>query len=281
MDELEFYLADLKSRFAGINPQDYYLSYSGGKDSHFLYWFIKEILHEDRIEIVAINTRMEYPQIMRRMYKYADKVLLPQYTISWVTEIYGTPCFSKHKDQYIAQYQHGKRTDALMSHILGVNPKTGQPTSTFSLSERQRELLLSGKLHKISPACCNITKKMTAHKYERESGKKAILGVRGSEGINRRTQYKSCFTKDRKFTPIYDLSTQLLNEANLRYNIEVPEIYNHIARTGCMGCPYGYWHGDVEKELLLLNDAQRKYVISLFSKSYDVLGVRYDDELFK
>jgi len=78
MDAAEFYLEDLKSKFAKIDPEKYYLSYSGGRDSHFLYWFIKDILHEDRIEIVAINTRMEFPEISNRMIKNADVILIPK-----------------------------------------------------------------------------------------------------------------------------------------------------------------------------------------------------------
>ena len=77
MDEIEFYLADLASRFPR-NRSDYHLSYSGGKDSHFLCWFIKEYLHDSDIQIVAVNTYMEHPQISARMYKYADIVLLPK-----------------------------------------------------------------------------------------------------------------------------------------------------------------------------------------------------------
>jgi len=53
LDEIEFYLEDLKSKFAKIRPKDYYLSYSGGRDSHFLYWFIKEYLKDDKIEIIS------------------------------------------------------------------------------------------------------------------------------------------------------------------------------------------------------------------------------------
>lgn len=51
MDEVDFYLKDLESKFKKIDKSKYYLSYSGGKDSHFLYWFIKEYLHDDEIEI--------------------------------------------------------------------------------------------------------------------------------------------------------------------------------------------------------------------------------------
>lgn len=43
MNTIDFYLYDLSTKFQKINPDEYYLSYSGGKDSHFLYWFIKNI----------------------------------------------------------------------------------------------------------------------------------------------------------------------------------------------------------------------------------------------
>ena len=77
MDNVDFYLYDLKSKFDKIESKDYYLSYSGGKDSHFLYWFIKEYAHIDNIEVVGCNTYMEYPEIRKRIYDNSDKVLLP------------------------------------------------------------------------------------------------------------------------------------------------------------------------------------------------------------
>ena len=42
IDEIDFYLKDLKSRFDLIDKSKYYLSYSGGKDSHCLLWCIKK-----------------------------------------------------------------------------------------------------------------------------------------------------------------------------------------------------------------------------------------------
>lgn len=78
MTAAEFYLIDLKTKFQKIDPEKYYLGYSGGKDSHFLYWFIKEYLHEDRIQIVSLNTFMEHTQILQRMRKNADVILTPK-----------------------------------------------------------------------------------------------------------------------------------------------------------------------------------------------------------
>lgn len=58
-----------------------------------------------------------------------------------------------------------------------------------------------------------------------------------------------------------------------QYKIEIPSIYSQIERTGCMGCPYGTWKKDTEKELAVLNDNQRNFVCKYFKESYELLGV--------
>ncbi len=272
---VEFYLVDLSSRFPR-NRKDYYLSYSGGKDSHFLYWFIKEYLHDTEIEIVAVNTYMEHPDISKRMYKYADTVLLPKMKPFEIKEKYGSPCFSKIQDELIERYQRGIRSRHIMERVNGkafVDRDGKEHKTYFSLNKTARELLLSGKLHRVSPICCKILKKDTLHAYEKQTGKKAILGVRRDEGHLRKNQYQSCFTKGGKFTPLYDLSDKLLGEIYERYDIEIPEIYKQINRTGCMGCPYGSHKGNTRRELELLTPAQVRFVTELFGESYKVLGI--------
>lgn len=277
MDEVDFYLEDLKSKFNKIKPNTYYLSYSGGKDSHFLYWFIKEYLKRDDIKIVGINTYMEHHEIRDRILKNSDIVLYPELKPMEIKKKYGSPCFSKIQDDFIDRYQRGSRSKSLMERIqsrqfIGNDGKVH--SSSFSLNKKARELLLSGKLHRVSPKCCKYLKKNPARKFEKETGLKAILGVRGSESAMRRTQYKTCFTKDKKFTPLHDLSDELLDMIYTKYNIEIPEVYKHICRTGCMGCPYGSYKGDTIKELQLLNENQFKFVIEYFKESYKVLGIK-------
>ena len=148
-------------------------------------------------------------------------------------------------------------------------------TTLFKLNKTAKELLLSNKLHKVSPKCCKFLKKEPFKQFEKQTGKKAILGVRGGESNMRKSQYKSCFTKDKKFTPLHDLSDELLEKIYKKFNIEIPQIYDHVSRTGCMGCPYGSWKGETKKELDLLADAKRKFVIEYFKESYDVLGIDY------
>ena len=275
-DDIDFYLIDLKSRFNKIKPNTYYLSYSGGKDSHFLYWFIKEYLKRDDIKIVGINTYMEHHEIRDRILKNSDVVLYPKMKPMEIKAKYGSPCFSKIQDDFIDRYQRGSRTKSLMERIgsrqfIGKDGEVHK--NSFSLNELARTLLLSGKLHRVSPKCCYYLKKKTAHDFEKETGLKAILGVRGGEGALRKTQYKSCFTKDMKFTPIHDLSDEMLKKIYEKYNIEIPDVYKYVERTGCMGCPYGSYRGDTKKELDLLQDNQRRFVLEYFKESYKVLGI--------
>lgn len=267
MDEEEFYLKDLKSKFAKINPKEYFLSYSGGKDSHFLYWFIKEYLHDTDIEIVGVNTYMEHHEILKRILKNCDRVLLPKMKPMEIKEKYGIPCFSKSQDYFIEQIQKGSQAPSILARFYGTSK------SWHNVSKKARNYVLSGKAHKISPKCCKYLKKEPFRIYEKETGKKAILGIRSSESKLRQTQYKTCFTKDKKFTPIHDLSDELLEKITQKYNIEVPEVYKYISRTGCMGCPYGSYKKECEKELLLINQNQKKFVCEYFKESYDVLGI--------
>jgi 3'-phosphoadenosine 5'-phosphosulfate sulfotransferase (PAPS reductase)/FAD synthetase len=270
--DIEFYLVDLESKFKKINPKEYFLSYSGGKDSHFLYWFIKEYLHDTEIEIVGVNTYMEHHEILQRINKNCDRVLIPKMKPMEIKEKYGIPCFSKFQDEMIERYQKGSRTKNTMAAI------TGEGRITFKLNKKARELTLNNQLHKISNKCCKVIKKDTMKAYQKETGKKAIIGVRGSESALRKSQYKSCFTKDKNFTPIHDLSDELLEKIIKKYNIEVPEVYKYINRTGCMGCPYGSRSGNTEKELALINENQKKFVCKYFKESYKVLGIKVEEQ---
>lgn len=270
-----FYLEDLKSKFAKINPSEYYLSYSGGRDSHFLLWFIREYAKIPGIEVVGINTTMEHYEILKRILDHSDTVLRPEKLPEQVKEQYGIPCFSKWQDDMIHRYQRGSRAPYLIERITGIHKDTGEKMmGRFVVSKKARELLLSGKLHKVSPKCCDYVKKRPARAFEKRTGKKPILGVRSAESALREKQYTSCFTSKGTFTPIHDLTDELMRTIEREHGIEVPKIYDHICRTGCMGCPYGSYKGDTQKELKLISENQLRRTNELFRESYDVLGIK-------
>lgn len=269
IDEIEFYLKDLKSRFDLIDKPKYYLSYSGGKDSHFLLWFIKEYLHDDQIEIVSVNTYMEHQEIFERMKKYSDVILLPKMKPFEIKEKYGSPCFSKAQDDVIYYIQKGSKSESRLRRFYATD------NSMHNVSKKARQYVLSSNAHKISPLCCKYLKKLPFKEYEKFSGKKAILGVRGKESLQRSSQYKTCLTKAGKFTPLHDLDDELLDKIYKKYNIEIPKIYDYVSRTGCAGCPYGSWKGETKIELDLLPDRRREFVVKYFKESYDALGIDY------
>lgn len=273
MDEVDFYLMDLKSKFDKIKPNEYYLSYSGGKDSHFLYWFIKEYLKRDDIKIVGCNTYMEHHEILQRILKNSDIVLIPMLKPFEIKEKYGIPCFSKEQDFYIYYYQNAIRKCKQPSKTIQQKIDGTYDKGFSGISKKAREYIKSGNAHKITHLCCYYLKKKPFHDFEKETGLKPILGIRGSESVLRKQQYKTCFTSNGKFVPIHDLSDDLLDKIYKRYHIEIPEVYNHICRTGCMGCPYGSYKHDTEKELELINKTQRSFVCEYFKESYEVLGI--------
>ena len=275
MDEVDFYLIDLKSRFDKIKPNTYYLSYSGGKDSHFLYWFIKDYLKREDIKIVAINTYMEHPEIRNRIFKNSDVILTPKLKPFEIKEKYGIPCFSKEQDFYIYYYQNALRKGKKPSKTIQQKIDGTYDKGFSGISKKARDYVKSGKAHKITHLCCYYLKKEPAHSFEKSSGLKPILGIRGNESKLRQQQYKNCFTNNGKFIPLHDLSDELLNKIYEKYHIEIPDIYNKICRTGCMGCPYGSYKHDTEKELELISDNQKKFVCELFKESYDILNVKY------
>ncbi len=263
----EFLIRKLETRFAKIEKEEYYLSYSGGKDSHLLYWFIKEHLKDEKIKIVGVNTRMEHNEILKRIMEKCDVVLIPELKPFEIKEKYGIPCFSKWQDEMISRYQSGSRTKNTMEAI------TGENRITFKLNKKAKELTLSGELHKVSNKCCKLTKKDTLKVYEKESGRKAIIGVRGAEGIIRKQKYTHCINEKGMFTPLFDFTDEMIEAIYEEKQIEVPKIYKYLKRTGCFGCPYGYRSGNTVKELSLLSEAQRKFAYELFGESYKILGI--------
>lgn len=263
------FLGGLQDRFRNkIDPENYALSYSGGKDSHLLWWFIKEWLHEDRITIVGVNSGFEIPEIRNRILANSDVVLHPQLHRREIKERFGIPCFSKHHDDYIYRYQHGNRSVNTMNYIEGKNP-------VLKLNKRARSLLLSGQLHPISNKCCVYNKEKSLQKWQKENGKKPIIGIRQAESMQRKNAYHTCLNlKTGAFTPLYDWTDDMVDLVYRVYKIPIPECYQYLERTGCAGCPYGR---HVELELSLLPELQRKASIDFFRESYDVLGVDYNN----
>lgn len=214
-----------------------------------------------------MNTGFEIPEIRERIMRNSDIVLHPSMKRNEIKEKYGIPCYSKQQDEYIHRYQTGSRTENTMKAIMGENV-------FFNLNKSARENLLSGKLHKVSNKCCLYIKEKPMIDYAKQTGKKAIIGVRQSESKTRKAKYETCLQSNGNFAPIYDFSDVLIEDIYKAYDIEIPNCYIYVQRTGCAGCPYGR---NCEKELALLPEQQRRKAIDYFKESYDIKGINYSN----
>ena len=295
MDEIEFYLEDLKSKFSKINPDEYYLAYSGGRDSHFLLWFIREYLHETRIPAVYNNTGMDIPEIRERARANADVVLKPSMHPFAAKEKYGIPLNSKRQDYYTSRYQQfaergvAEKDMPKYMHTSVIRDVfyTGSDGEIIqspigAVNRRTYEALKNGTLHKVSPKCCDISKKIPAHEYEKETGRKAILGIMAEESRARKTMsIKGCFASTGKFYPIRDLTDELQKKIEKRYDIPVPAIYSIVRQTGCAGCPYGLFNKKRFNAVMnILPHAQKEFCMEYFRESYKFRGYEFEPALF-
>jgi 3'-phosphoadenosine 5'-phosphosulfate sulfotransferase (PAPS reductase)/FAD synthetase len=302
-EEMFSYLFMLQTKFDGIDPNEYYLSYSGGRDSHFLFWFIKEYLKDDKIKIVACNTRFEFLEIYKRMRRNADVIVMSEITPKESKEKHGIPCFGKQNDEWIDRYQkaklQGKEPTAYnMKIIMGedmlFNTKDGIPKkSQFALPKKAREWTLSGDLHRVSKQCCDDLKEKPLIKWGKENKRKAIICVRTSESKLRAAQYNysdqedgeevGCFKKNLDFIPIWDLKEDMLEKIEEYYDIEIPNIYNYVSQTGCAGCPEGCnsRRCNTKDELKMVTPQKRKWIINHFYESYKVLGISTNEEDYR
>jgi 3'-phosphoadenosine 5'-phosphosulfate sulfotransferase (PAPS reductase)/FAD synthetase len=280
LNEIEFFLEDLKSKFTKINPSDYYLSYSGGRDSHFLYWFIKDYLKDNKIEIVSINTQMEIPEIRKRMQENADKILYPVLKHFEIKEKYGIPCFTKNQDELIYRYRKCKeKNHEITKQLIKLVVNSKETTDFFRISNLAHDLLFSGNLHKVSHLCCKYLKKEPSINYEKLSGKKPIIGIMHIESLRRSSNFKTCFNKQGYFYPILDLTKDLQEKIEKEYEIPVPSVYNFIDRTGCAACPYGIKSKETSFELDILPNKQREFVLEYFKESYAARNFVYQYKL--
>ena len=256
----------LHNRFGKIESNEYALSYSGGNDSEVVRAYIE--FRQLPIMVIALNTLREHKEVLERMQKYADVVIRPDKTFEWIYERYGAPCFSKQQDEYIKRYQNGSRSKNTMNAI------NGGVGSKFQLNEKARRMVLTDQLHKVSGECCTYTKKKPLKSAGKKYNKKFIVCVRGAESQTRKAKYNSCLKLYGMFTPIFDFPDELMKALYDFFEIEDLDIYNHVERTGCIGCPYGR---NIEEELKHVTPAQKRYAIRSFEESYKVKGVNYKD----
>lgn len=245
------------------NNGQVYVSFSGGKDSTVLLDLVRRI--HPAVPAVFVDTGLEYPEI-RDFVKTVNNVtwLKPEMNFRKVIETYGYPIISKEVSKRISEYHNAERKGKLEKSLAyqELNGIRKSPTGKSSYNKEKYKFLLDADFQ-ISHKCCDIMKKKSTKKYEKETGLTPITAVMACESENRKTAWlkTGCNTYDSArpiSQPMSFWTEQDVLEYINRFGLPYAKIYGDIVkdekgkyhttgaqRTGCMFCMFG---AHLEKE---------------------------------
>lgn len=234
---------------AKYGEDNFYISFSGGKDSTILHYMIDEALPNNQIPRVFINTGIEYNDILKHvkeLAKHDNRIVIynANVNIKEMLNDVGYPFKSKEHSKKLGIYQRNGKTKAV-ERYLTCKQSNGMD-SKFKCPKCLKYQFTEDFAIKISDKCCNKLKKEVAHRYEKESGKSiAVIGLRMSEG-GQRANHTECIVFDssnklKKFKPLNPVDNEFCEWYIKTRNIKLCRLYYppfNFNRTGCKGCPY-------------------------------------------
>jgi 3'-phosphoadenosine 5'-phosphosulfate sulfotransferase (PAPS reductase)/FAD synthetase len=283
--ENEFILQDrlqkIRSTIEKYGEENFYLSFSGGKDSTVLSYLLDMALPWNKIPRVYANTGIEYNMIIDFVNKVKNAshcwdliILKPSVPIKPMLEKEGYPFKSKGHSEYLERFQRAGKTTSIKQY-LGEREDKEPWSSEKSCPKKLRYQFTDDFKIKISDHCCIEMKEKPLEKWKRENNKKyAIIGISRSEGGRRTSAQCTVFKKGdlKSFQPLVPVSKEweewLINE----YNIEICDIYKepyNFIRTGCKGCPFAIKLQDELNTLEKYFPTERKQCEIIWKPVYD------------
>lgn len=260
MTENEFILQDrlnvIRDTINKYGEENFYLSFSGGKDSTVVHYLLDMALPDNRIPRVYSNTGIEYNKIVefvREREREDDRfvVIHPAKNIKKTLEEVGYPFKSKEHSCKLGLYQRGSRSMSVMRYI-----NQGTQSTKFCCPDALLYQFKEGVPFKVSEFCCHELKKKPFKKYQKESGRHiTITGMMRDEGGER--AHINCIvtrnSKVVKFHPLAKVNSEWEEWFIKEYHVKLCDLYYppfNFKRTGCKGCPFSL---DLQEQLAIMD----------------------------
>lgn len=273
--------------------ENFYISYSGGKDSTVLSALIDMALPGNKIPRVYANTGIELDMIRDFVINQSlmdDRICIikPTKNIKEMLESVGYPFKSKKHSAILETYQKYRTTEGRIGiqHYLHINDDGVNWSAQNSCPEKLKCQFTPEYSLKISDRCCEELKEKPMLRWSKANNKPyTIIGVLQAEG-GRRWNAKCLSFKGNKFfafQPLAPITKDWENWFIESYNVRLCDIYYdpyNFERTGCKGCPFAH---NLQHELDMLEKyfpAERKQCEFIWKPVYDEyrrLGYRLKD----
>ena len=224
--------------------ENFYISFSGGKDSTVLSWLIDYALPNNKIPRVFADTGIELNMIRDFVLELAESdkrvtVIKPTIPIKQMLEKEGYPFKSKQHSKWLDNYQRKGKYWAIKNY-LGEGDKT-----LYRPCPQKLKYQFSDNFKiRVSDKCCWFLKEKPLDDYIKASKRKyAITGIMREEGGRRMHAQCLAFKGDKfwQFHPLAIITKEWEEWLIATYNIKICAIYNppyNFVRTGCKGCPF-------------------------------------------
>ena len=284
MTDNEFLLQDRLQKIRQIinkyGEENFYISFSGGKDSTVLSALVDMAVPENKIPRVYANTGIELNMIRDFVFEKQKQderiiVIKPSVPIKKMLEEEGYPFKSKEHSNRVDIYNRYGMDCITVPRYLGEIDGYGTRYSCpkilrYQFTDEFKEHL------KISDKCCLRMKEEPLAKWAKENNKTCrILGIMPSEGGRRATTKCLAFRNNGKFLsfhPLVPVTKEWEDWFIKEYKIDISDIYKepyNRERTGCKGCPFAL---DLQEELDMLQKyfpAERKQCEIIWKPVYD------------
>ena len=276
----EFLLQDrvqkIKQVIEKYGEENFYISFSGGKDSTVLSALIDEAIPKNTIPRVYADTGIELKLIREFVLKKrtSDKrvvMLKPSTPIIPTLQEYGYPFKSKQHAKWVDMFQRNGRTQSIENYLASDK----RDKDLYRTCPKKLRYQFSDDFRlRISDKCCAKMKEEPLEKWKKENGKKyGITGIMREEGGRRMSAQCLAFKGNKliSFQPMAVISKEWENWFIEEHKVEICELYlkpYELVRTGCKGCPFAI---NLQKELDMLErffPAERKQCERIWQPVY-------------